>query len=95
VVARVTLKRPEDDLDYHLVLRSGARAMIAETPSPLCTSGATALRRTQMQARGGSRGSALELGWLASASSTTTTARRALRRTRSSSTRFFGSPASH
>jgi hypothetical protein len=50
VVARVTLKRQEDDLDYHLVLRSGARTMIAETPSPLCTSGATALRRKQMQA---------------------------------------------
>ena len=31
------LKRSEDDLDYHLVLRSGSRTMIAETPSPLCT----------------------------------------------------------
>ncbi len=44
------LKRSEDDLDYHLVLRSGSRTMIAETPSPLCTKGATATRRKQMTA---------------------------------------------
>jgi hypothetical protein len=48
VIARVTLDRLEDDLDYHLVLRSGSRTMIAETPSPLCTKGATAYRRRQM-----------------------------------------------
>jgi hypothetical protein len=48
VVARVTFKRLEDDLDYHLVLRSGSRTMIAETPSPLCTAGATPYRRRQM-----------------------------------------------
>jgi len=50
VIASVTLKRSEDDLDYHLVLRSGSRTMIAETPSSLCTKGATALRRKQMVA---------------------------------------------
>jgi hypothetical protein len=50
VIASVTLKRSEDDLDYHLVLRSGSRTMIAETPSPLCTKGATATRRKQMTA---------------------------------------------
>jgi len=44
----VTLKRQEDDLDYHLVLRSRTRTMIAETPSSLCTVGATAYRRNQM-----------------------------------------------
>jgi hypothetical protein len=49
VVASVTLK-PEADLDYHLVLRSGGRTMIAEAPSSLCTSGATAARRKQMLA---------------------------------------------
>jgi hypothetical protein len=49
VVAAVTLDRAEADLDHHLVLRSGARTMIAETPSPLCTSGAAAVRRTQMR----------------------------------------------
>jgi hypothetical protein len=49
VIARVTLDRLEDDLDYHLVLRSGSRTMIAETPSPLCTKGATAYRRRQMR----------------------------------------------
>ena len=48
LIASVTLKRSEDDLDYHLVLRSGSRTMIAETPSPLCTKGATATRRKQM-----------------------------------------------
>jgi hypothetical protein len=50
LVASVTLKRSEDDLDDHLVLRDGSRTMIAETPSPLCTKGATAARRTQMTA---------------------------------------------
>jgi hypothetical protein len=53
VIASVTLKREEDDLDYHLVLRSGAHTMIAETPSSLCTSGATPLRREQMRAARG------------------------------------------
>jgi hypothetical protein len=48
VIARVTLKRLEDDSDYHLVLRSGSRTMIAETPSPVCTKGATTTRRKQM-----------------------------------------------
>jgi hypothetical protein len=48
VIASVTLVRLEGDLDYHLVLRSGSRTMIAETPSPLCTKGATAYRRRQM-----------------------------------------------
>jgi len=49
VVARVTLDRLEADLDYHLVLRTGSRTMIAATPSLLCTKGATAYRRKQMQ----------------------------------------------
>ena len=49
VVASVTLK-PEADLDYHLVLRSGGRTMIAEAPSGLCTTGAPAGRRKQMLA---------------------------------------------
>ena len=50
VIASVTLRRLEDDSDYHLVLRSGWRTMIAEAPSPLCTKGATATRRKQMSA---------------------------------------------
>ena len=49
VVAAVTLDRTEADLDHHLVLRSGKHTMIAETPSPTCTVGATALRRKQMK----------------------------------------------
>jgi hypothetical protein len=44
----VTLDRIEDDLDHHLVLRTGSRTMIAETPSPLCTKWATGYRRKQM-----------------------------------------------
>jgi hypothetical protein len=48
VVAAVTLDRSEADLDHHLVLRSGSRTMIAETPSSLCTAGATLYRRKQM-----------------------------------------------
>jgi hypothetical protein len=48
VVASVTLDRTEADLDHHLVLRVGSRTMIAETPSSLCTKGATAYRRKQM-----------------------------------------------
>jgi hypothetical protein len=48
VIASVTLDRNEADLDHHLVLRAGTRTMIAETPSPLCTAGATAYRRRQM-----------------------------------------------
>src|SRR6478672_7949909 len=48
VVAAVTLDRTEADLDHHYVLRVGQRTMIAEAPSPLCTSGATAYRRRQM-----------------------------------------------
>jgi hypothetical protein len=49
VIAAVTLDRSEADLDRHLVLRSGAQTMIAETPSSLCTVGATAYRRKQMR----------------------------------------------
>jgi hypothetical protein len=49
VVAAVTLDRSEADFDHHLVLRSGRHTMIAETPSPLCTAGATAYRRRQMR----------------------------------------------
>jgi hypothetical protein len=48
VVVSVTLDRTEADLDHHLVLRSGSRTMIAETPSSLCTAGAKAYRRRQM-----------------------------------------------
>jgi hypothetical protein len=50
VIAAVTLDRREADLDHHLVLRSGSRTMIAETPSALCTAGATSTRRKQMVA---------------------------------------------
>jgi hypothetical protein len=49
VVAAVTLDREEVDLDHHLVLSSGGKTMIAETPSRVCTQGATVLRRKQME----------------------------------------------
>jgi hypothetical protein len=48
VTAAVTLERPEDDGDLHLVLSDGTRTMIAEAPSPSCISGATLTRRRQM-----------------------------------------------
>jgi hypothetical protein len=48
VVDQDALDRTEADLDHHLVLRSGSRTMIAETPSPFCTKEATATRRKQM-----------------------------------------------
>jgi hypothetical protein len=49
VVAQVTAILPQVDRDDHLYLRSGRFRMIAETPSPLCTVGATANRRKQMK----------------------------------------------
>jgi hypothetical protein len=49
VVAEVTAIRPEIDGDNHVFLRSGSFTMLAETPSWLCTEGATALRRKQMK----------------------------------------------
>ncbi len=49
VTAAVTLVRPEDDGDFHLVLRDGALHMIAETPSTSCVAGATPVRRAQMR----------------------------------------------
>jgi hypothetical protein len=48
VVAAVTLVRPEADIDFHLVLRSGSSHMIAEASSPACTAHATPYRRRQM-----------------------------------------------
>src|SRR6266536_2774767 len=50
VIAAVTLDRPEDDGDLHLVLQRSASHMIAESPSSSCTSRATAYRRRQMRA---------------------------------------------
>src|SRR6266536_413239 len=52
VTAAVTLVRPEDDGDVHLVLSDGGQTMIAESPAPSCGSGATLQHRRQMaQAR--------------------------------------------
>ena len=58
VVAAVTLVRPEDDGDLHLVLRTSLSVhMIAEAPNaPTCTPRATAFRKLQMvRARGAVR----------------------------------------
>jgi hypothetical protein len=49
VVGAVTLVRPEDDQDLHLVLRRGSSHMIAEAPSSTCTTRAAAYRRRQMR----------------------------------------------
>jgi hypothetical protein len=48
VIAPVTLVRPEDDQDLHLVLRPGPKHMIAEAPAWSCTRKAKLYRRQQM-----------------------------------------------
>ena len=55
VVGAVTLVRPEDDSDLHLVLVAGGRRMIVEAPGTACTAGATPLTPP---ADGAARGSA-------------------------------------
>ena len=51
VTAAVTLVRPEDDGDFHLVLQDGAgRTMIAESPLASCGRSATAHRQRQIEA---------------------------------------------
>ena len=48
-IIAVTLVRPEEDGDVHLVLRDKGLHMIAEAPSVGCFTGATAARRAQMR----------------------------------------------
>src|SRR4051812_20940600 len=49
VTAAVTLVRPEDDGDFHLVLQdAGGRTMIAESPMPTCDTPASPHRQRQM-----------------------------------------------
>lgn len=48
VIAPVTLVRPEDDQDLHVVLRAGRSHMIAEAPAWSCTRKAKLYRRQQM-----------------------------------------------
>ena len=51
VTAAVTLVRPEDDGDFHLVLQDAAgRTMIAESPTGACGRSATLRRQRQMAA---------------------------------------------
>jgi len=50
VTAAVVLVRPEDDGDFHLVLRNGPLHMIAEAPASSCMAGAAPARRAQMRA---------------------------------------------
>jgi hypothetical protein len=51
VTAAVTLVRPEDDGDYHVVLQDGAgRTMIAESPLVSCGRSATLQRQQQIAA---------------------------------------------
>jgi hypothetical protein len=50
VVATVTALRPEEDGDFHVLLRDGPHHMIAEAPSPSCTAGATPVQRAEMRA---------------------------------------------
>jgi hypothetical protein len=49
VTAAITLVRPEDDGDFHLVLQDAAgRTMIAESPMAFCDNPATLYRQRQM-----------------------------------------------
>jgi hypothetical protein len=49
VTAAITLVRPEDDGDFHLVLQDGSgRTMIAESPMASCDNTATPYRQQQM-----------------------------------------------
>lgn len=48
VTGRVTLVRPEDDQDLHIVLLAGRKHMIAESPAWSCTRKAKLYRRRQM-----------------------------------------------
>ncbi len=48
VIAAVTLIRPEEDGDLHLVLQAGGDQMIAESPSPSCDAKASPLYRRLM-----------------------------------------------
>jgi hypothetical protein len=50
VTAAVTYMHSEADGDIHIVLTSGADHMIAESPNTGCTTGASAIRRSQMTA---------------------------------------------
>jgi len=50
LTATVTLVRPEEDGDLHLVLRSGADHMIAESPSPSCDARTAPLHRREIAA---------------------------------------------
>jgi hypothetical protein len=50
VTAAVTYMHNEADGDIHIVLTSGADHMIAESPNPGCTTGASSIRRAQMSA---------------------------------------------
>jgi hypothetical protein len=50
ITAAVTLVRPEDDGDFHLVLSDGQQTMIAETPSASCDLRATPGLQRQMAA---------------------------------------------
>lgn len=48
VVASVSLIRPEEDSDFHVVLRAGRDTMIAESPASACDSRAFPVRRRQI-----------------------------------------------
>ncbi len=50
VTAAVTYMHNEADGVIHIVLTSGADHMIAESPNPGCTTGASSIRRAQMTA---------------------------------------------
>ena len=41
IACKITIKKNEDDNDYHLVLQSGSETMIGEVPDPVCSAAAS------------------------------------------------------
>jgi len=41
ITCNITIKKNEDDNDYHLVLKSGTETMIGEVPDPVCSAAAS------------------------------------------------------
>lgn len=41
IACRITIKKNEDDNDYHLVLSSGSETMVGEVPDPVCAVAST------------------------------------------------------
>ena len=43
ITCKITIKKNEDDNDYHLVLGSGRETMVGEVPDPVCSAAASSV----------------------------------------------------